>query len=267
MKKQDYAKLNFNNWAIGQFNISNLETLKAIWEAARKLKSPVILGTSEGESKFIGLKTAAALIDLFKEETKLPIFLNLDHARSFKYIKKAIDMGYDLVHFDGSRLPLSENIRIAQKVVKYAHPRKVMVEGEVGVIGGALTDPIKAWEFVKKTKVDRLAVNIGTFHGMKKPEINFQKLKEIKKQVGRIPLVLHGGSGVSEEDIKRLIEVGVRKININTELRLIFTQTLKRILRENPQETVPYKYMPEVIGAVQKVVEEKIKLFGSNNKT
>lgn len=272
-------------WAVGQFNVSNRETLKAIFGAARKLKSPVIIGTSEGESKFLGLRETRALVSLFEEETGVPAILNLDHAKSFDYIKKAIQAGYDSVHFDGSHLPLSQNIALTKKVVKYAVKFRVLVEGEVGVIPGSskilkkipktrledLTDPISARKFVDKTGVDSLAINIGTFHGMaasgRNPHINIARLREIKEVLKeRVFLVLHGGSGTPKEDIKKAIKIGIVKININTELRNAFTGSLRKKLKENIRETTPYKYLPGTIEAVQKVVEGKIKLFGSNNK-
>ena len=255
-------------WAIGQFNISTLEVLKAIVQAAVKLKSPVIVGTSEGESKFLGLRQAVALVRFFRQETGMPIFLNLDHGKTFQYIKKAISAGYDAVNFDGSGLPLQENIRETKKVVEYAKKFKVLVEGAVGVVGGALTNPEEALEFVKETKVDALALAVGSIHGIGSsgtdPFLKLKRLKEIKEKLGNMPLVLHGGSGVQKKDIKAGIKLGIVKININTELRMAYTNTLKQALKK--KEIVPYKYMPKVIEAVQKVVEEKIKLFGSINK-
>jgi len=270
------------NWAIGHFNISNLETLRAIMLAAQKLKSPVIIGTSEGESKFIGLDQAVALVRSFKKETGLPVFLNLDHGHSLDYIKKAVEAGYDAVHFDGSKLSLPENIKMAKKVVAYARKKKILVEGEVGFIKGSstvlekepkireedLTDPKEAEIFLKETKVDSLAINIGTFHGIKvsgiNPRINLGRLKEIKERVKDVPLVLHGGSGTPLRDIKSSLKLGISNIHINTELRLAYTNSLKKAV--SGKEIVPYKYMPEVINNIQKVVEGKIKLFGSINK-
>lgn len=270
------------NWAVGHFNISNLETLRAIILAAQKLKSPVIIGTSEGESKFIGLDQAVALVRSFRKETGLPVFLNLDHGHSLDYIKKAVEAGYDAVHFDGSKLPLSENIKMAKKVVAYARKKKVLVEGEVGFIKGSstvlekepeikeedLTDPKEAEIFLRETKVDSLAVNVGTFHGIRasgiNPKINLGRLKEIKERVKGVPLVLHGGSGTPSRDIKYSLKLGISSIHINTELRLAYTNSLKKAV--SGKEIVPYKYMPEVISNIQKVVEGKIKLFGSINK-
>jgi fructose-bisphosphate aldolase class II len=263
-------------WAIGQFNFSNLKILKAIIEAAKKKKAPIIVGTSEGESKSIGILQTVALVESYRKETGLPIFLNLDHGKSFDYIKKAIDVGYDAVHFDGSKFSLKDNIEITKRVVKYARKRGVLVEGEVGVVGsvskkkGRLTNPLDALEFIKETEIDSLAVAIGNLHGMRSsginPALNLERLKEIKKRVGKTPLVLHGGSGTSFKDIKSAIRLGIVKININTELRIAYTNTLKKVLKKKPKEITPYKYIPEVIKAVEKVVEEKIKLFGSVNK-
>ncbi len=272
-------------WAIGQFNFSNLKTLKAIIQAAIKMKAPVILGTSEGESKSIGLGQAVSLVKSFREETKLPIFLNLDHGKSFSYIKEAIEAGYDAVHFDGSKLPLEENTEITKRIVRYAKKKNVLVEGEVGMIGTDasrlyrerfeikeenLTNPADANKFIKETNIDSLAVSIGAFHGIEvtglNPRLRLKRLKEIKNRAGDTFLVLHGGSGTPKEDIKKSIKLGIVKININTELRITYTNTLKKVLKEKPKEIVPYKYMPEVVRAVQKVVEKKIKLFGSASK-
>jgi len=248
------------------------------------LNSPIILGTSEGESRFLGLKQAVALKNSFQKETGLPIFLNLDHGKSFEYLKKAIDCGYDMVHFDGSKLPLKENIAKTKEVVNYANSSRVLVEGEVGVIGSEaskvyeekfvlkpedLTKPEEALQYVKETGVDCLAVSIGNFHGIDvtgNPKLDLARLKEIKKIIKDAFLVLHGGSGISERDIKGAIKNGIVKININTELRVAYTKTLKESLESQPKETTPYKYLPQAIKAVQKVVEEKIKLFGSKNK-
>lgn len=272
--KDYFNKAQKEGWAIGQFNFSTLEQLTGILNAAKKTKAPVILGTSEGESKFLGLGEAVNLVKFYRK--KLPIFLHLDHGKSFDYIKKAIEAGYKSVHFDGSKLPLKENIKETKKVVKYAKKFGVLVEGEVGVIGDVSkikeisTHPLDVLKLAKETKVDSLAVAIGNLHGIKtsriNPNLDLERLKKIKKKVGPLPLVLHGGSGTPKEDIKEAIKQGIVKININTELRIAYTQNLKKILKKKPKETAPYKYMPEVIRAVQKIVEEKIKLFGSANK-
>ncbi len=271
-------------WAMGQFNFSDLSQLEGIIEAAKTLKSPLILGTSEGESRFLGLKQAVALKKSYQSEVELPIFLNLDHGKSFEYLKKAIEIGYDMVHFDGSKLSLKDNIAITKEVVKYAKKFGVLVEGEVGIIGTDtskfyeekfvlkpedLTNPGQAEQYIKETGVDCLAISIGNFHGVSaegNPRLNLERLKEIKKLVKDSFLVLHGGSGTFDRDLKNAIKLGIVKININTELRLAYTKTLKESLEKNPKEITPYKYLPKAIKAVQKVVEEKIKLFDSKNK-
>jgi fructose-bisphosphate aldolase class II len=259
--------------------------MKAIIAAAEKMKSPVILGTSEGESKFFGLDEAAALRDVLRKKTGLQIFLNLDHGHSFEYLKEAIDAGYDMVHFDGSKLPLDENIKITKEVVKYAKRKGVTVEGEVGRIGTDasklyaekfkikeedLTNPDEALRFVKETKVDLLAVSIGNFHGIEisgiDPNLRLDILKAIKSKLGDVMTVLHGGSGTPENDIKEAIKLGIVKININTELRLAFSGNLRRALDQNKEEIVPYKFLADAKNSVEKVVERKINLFASTNK-
>lgn len=268
MNLKDYLKkAQKEGWAMGHFNISTVEALRAIVQAAQKLQSPVLIGTSEGESKFLGLKQAAALVKVFRQETGWPIFLNLDHGKNFEYIKEAVDSGYDAVHFDGSELPLPENIKKTKELVRIAKKKGILVEGEVGVIGGELTDPKEAEKFVQETKVDSLAINVGTWHGAgEKAGINFQRLEEINQRAKSVFLVLHGGSGVPDSHIKKAIESGIVKININTELRAAYTNALKDVLKEMSEEIIPYKYLPLVIEAVQKIVEEKIKQFGSGNK-
>lgn len=248
--KYYFKKAEKEKWAIGQFNFSNSKILKGIIQVAEKMRSPVILGTSERESKLIGLKQAVVLVSSSKKEAKIPIFLNLDHARSFNYTKKAIDSGYEAVHFDGSKFLIDKNSKITKKAVKYAHKRNVLVEGEVDEIGGTFTIPEQAKRFIKETKIDSLAVNIGTIHGIRKSgknsQINLQRLKEIKKKTGKTFLVLHGGSGTQKKDIKEAIKLGIVKINISTELKIAYKRA--------------------GIKAVKKVVEEKIKLFGSIGK-
>ena len=279
-----FKKAQENKYAIGAFNISNLEQTKAIIQAAQKLQSPVIISTSEGESKFIGKKQIKAIIDVYRQETGLPIILHLDHGKSFEVIKEAVEAGYDSVHFDGSELSFEENVEITKKIVDFAGEKGVKnIEGEIGYLRGEssvqeaveikeedLTDPKQALEFIEKTGVDSLAIAIGNIHGVFKssqnPHLFLDRLEKIYARVGDKFLVLHGGSGTPEEDIKKAIQLGIVKINVNTKLRVAYTSSLKKTLQDNPNQTTPYKIMPPVIEAVQKVVEEKIKLFGSDNK-
>ena len=280
-----FKKAQEDKYAIGAFNVSNLEQTKAIIQAAQNLKSPVIIATSKGESNFIGKKQIKAVIDSYKEETKLPIILHLDHGKSLKIVKEAIEAGYDSVHFDGSELSFEENVEMTKKIVGFAKEKGIKnIEGELTHMLGQsaieeaieikeedLTNPKQALEFVEKTGVNSLAVAFGSIHGIFKsgqnPHLFLDRLKQIKDKIGdKAFLVLHGSSGTPEEDIKKAIEIGIDKINVNTELRLAYTNTLKKVLADNPEQTTPYKIMPSVVEAVQKVVEDKIMLFGSNNK-
>jgi len=272
-------------WSLGQFNFSDFTQMKAIVEVAKEMNSPIILGTSEGESKFFGLKEAVALRDFYLHTFNVPIFLNLDHGKSFEYLKQAIDAGYDMVHFDGSKLSFDENVKITKEVVKYARKKGVLVEGEMGRVGNDasrlysekftikqedLTNPIQAGKYVKLTKVDLLAISIGNFHGIEisgiDPNLKLYILKLIKKKTGKLPLVLHGGSGTPQDDINGAIELGIAKININTELRLAFSGNIRRALDFDKEEITPYKFLSGAKSSVQKVVKMKIALFGSENK-
>jgi fructose-bisphosphate aldolase class II len=273
--------------ALGHFNISNLETLKGIFEAAKKLDVPVIIGTAEGERNFIGTKQTVALIKSLREEFDYPIFLNADHTYSFDKVKEAVDAGYDAVIFDATGLSFEENIKITKQCVEYAKSVNpdILVEAELGFIGSSskvldvipegvkiteefLTKPEEAKRFVMETGVDMLAPAIGNIHGMlkggKDPALNIQRIKEIKEAVG-IPMVLHGASGNSAEDIKAAIKAGMSIVHINTEIRVAFRQALVKSLQENPDEVAPYKYMKGAVQAVQAVIEEKLKLFSGLN--
>lgn len=290
--KKYLDKAKKEKFAIGQFNFSDFTQMKGIINAGVEMKSPIILGTSEGESGFFGLEEAVALRDVLRKKTRsassgragLPIFLNLDHGKSFEYLKQAIDAGYDMVHFDGSKLPLEENIRLTKEVVKYAKKKKVTVEGEVGRIGTDssklyaekfeikeedLTNPEQAKEYVEKTGVDLLAVSIGNFHGVEisgvGPNLRIDLLKEIKNKVGGVGLVLHGGSGTPEDDVKEAIQAGIVKININTELRLAFSGNLRKALELDKEEIVPYKFLLKAKGAVENAVKRQIRLFTNSN--
>ena len=281
-----------NHYAIGAFNACNLELIKAIVTSAYKLKSFVIIATSEKESEFIGMKKIRKIIDVWQEELNIPIILHLDHGHSLEKIKQAINSGYDSVHFDGSNLDFKDNIKMTKKVVDYVKRKnpKIIVEGELGYLRGSselhskieikeedLTDPDQALEFIEKTGVDSLAVAIGNIHGIikksnsssleyKNPHLYLSRLKQIKEKVkNKVFLVLHGGSGTPESDIKKSIDLGIVKVNINTEIRSAFSNTLRKVLKEKKNEIVPYKIMPDVIEAVEKVVTKKIKLFGSVN--
>jgi len=279
-----------NKYAIGAFNFSTAEVLKAIVAAAQELKSPVIVATSEGEAEFIGFSEAAALASAWRHGTKLPIILNLDHGKSLASVKKAIEAGYNAIHFDGSGLSYEENLKQTETIVKYVREaeknfgREIILEGELGYLRGSsalhqealeikpedLTSPEQAKDFIKKTGVDSLAIAIGNAHGVftkGQERLNLERLAEIRQTVGdSVFLVLHGGSGLPPEDIKKAIELGIVKVNINTELRVAYKEGLEKELKEKQEETTPYKILEHSFEDVKKVVEEKIRLFGSENK-
>ena len=275
---QILKKAKREKWAIGQFNFSTIEQLKGIIGAAKKLSAPVILGTSEKESKFLGLEETIAQVRILENKMGLKLFLHLDHGKDLNYIKRAIDLGFDSVHFDGSELPFKENLKSTKEIVNYGHKKDVLVEGELGYLRGEsrffqkkkvaikkedLTKPEQAQEFVEKTKVDLLAPAIGNVHGIypEMPELDFERLKEINQKTDAF-LVLHGGSGLSRDEIKKAIKSGIQKININTELRLVWRESLQKILKTS-KEIKPYIILPQVSQAIEKKVEKYIKLFGS----
>jgi fructose-bisphosphate aldolase class II len=259
--KQSVLEAREKKVAIGHFNISNLEALWGIFKAAQSLNVPVIIGVSEGERDFVGVKQAVALVKSIREEFDYPIYLNADHTYSFDRVKEAIDAGFDSVIIDGAKLSFEENVKLTKQCVEYAKAsgREVLVEAELGYIGqsskvldeipegvlldeSSLTDPVKAKEFVDMTGIDMLAPAIGNFHGMLRggvdPKLNIERTKEIYETTG-IPLTLHGGSGNSEDDFKQAIANGVSIVHINTEIRVAFRDAVKKSLQENPEEVVP----------------------------
>lgn len=275
-----FQKSQNEHFAIGAFNACNLETIKAIVTAANKLRSPVIIEVSPGEADFVGPKNLVSLVSNFRNELNLPIFTNLDHSPNPESVQIGFDANFDLVHFDGNQLPLEENLEKTKKIVEIAHNQNVLVEAEIDtIIGGSslhqtlidpnslhLTNPEIAANFVSQTNVDTLAVSIGNLHGLyqNQKNLDLNLLQQIRQKVNCF-LSLHGGSGIPNDQIKKAVEIGISKINVNTELRVAYRETLETTLRTN-QEIAPYKFMPEVISAIQQVVEEKIILFGSQNK-
>lgn len=277
--KKLLQKARKEGYAVPAFNTSDLEMTMGIMRACEKLDSPVILATSERQIRFSNEREIFAILRTFAKEAKVPVAIHLDHGGSFEQAKKCIDTGYTSIHIDGSTLPYEENIELTKKVVAYAKKKNVSVEGELGHIitpkskGDKtdrtlyFTDPEKAAEFVKKTGIDSLAISVGTAHGAYKGETNidFDRLREIGESVD-IPLVLHGGSMVPAHDIKKAVALGIAKINVNTELRLAFTNYLRKYLPAHKKEYVPEKIMEGAIEAVAKVCEDKIKMFRSNRK-
>lgn len=272
--------------AIGHFNISNLEALHGIVNAAKKLEVPVIIGVSEGERDFVGVKQAVALVRSIREETGLPIFLNADHTYSFERVKEAIDAGYDSVIIDNAKLSIDENIKITRQVVEYAKEvlansgREVLVEAELGYIGtsskvmdalpegvgideSSLTSVEDASRFVRETGVDLFAPAVGNVHGMVRggnPKINIKRIADISASAG-VPLVLHGASGIGNDELAEAVSAGISIVHYNTELRVAYRDALKTALAEHPDEVAPYKILASSVDAVEKVVEEKLRIM------
>lgn len=267
------------NYAVGAFNCNNMEIIQAIVQAAEEENSPVIVQASQGAIKYAGLEYITALTKLAAEQTKVPVALHLDHGTSFEQVVKCIRHGFTSVMIDGSAYPLSENIGLTNKVIEVARAIGVSVEAELGKIGGtedditvdekeaAFTDPQEAREFVEATGVDALAVAIGTAHGIYKgePRLDFERLKKITSLID-IPIVLHGSSGVPDEAIKQAISLGVRKVNIDTNLREAFVKKTRQVLEEKPREIDPRKILGPARDAMKEVIREKIRLFGSSGK-
>lgn len=277
-----YLQARRGKYALGSFNFSDASIAWGILAAAEKTKLPFMMETSQGESKYLTPEVAVALKSQIEDSLKKPVVLNLDHGKDPKYLKRVISAGYDMIHFDGSALPLKENMKIAKRIASYAHKRGVLVEGEVGYLRGAskvhtgaveikpedMTQPEDAKNFVEATGVDFLAVAIGNLHGIaaNRPKLDLKRLSEINASIKKSTfLVLHGGSGIPPAQIRKAIQNGVVKINVNTELRVAWRQGIEAALKKNPTEVAPSKLMPLVVENVGRVVEKKMRLFCGNN--
>jgi len=288
-------------YAVGAFNINNLESLLAVAEAAAEEKSPVIVAVTPSAIKYAGLSYLAKIAKTAAESALVPMSLHLDHGENFETTSKCIEAGFTSVMIDGSFLKFEENVALTKRVVDFAHSKGVSVEAELGKLAGVeestveekeavLTDPNAAKEFVERTGVDALAVAIGTSHGAYKfkaePKLDFERLGLIKEKAD-LPLVLHGASsvphwiiekaakygaeltgakGIPEENIKKAISLGIAKINIDTDLRLAFTATIREFLANSPKEFDPRKILGPAKDAMKEVVKGKMRLFGSSSK-
>jgi len=268
-----------HGYAVGHININNLEFVQAIVDAAEAEEAPVILGVSEGAIKYMGLDYTVALARTAAERAKVPVMLHLDHGSSFEWVVRAVRAGFSSVMIDGSHLPLEENIRLTQRVVELCHPLGIDVEGELGRIGGTdddltvderlatLARPEDAEKFVSATGVDALAAAIGSAHGRYKgrPQLDFDRLVAIRRATNT-PLVLHGGSGIPDEDVVRAISLGIAKVNINTENQEAFTATVRALLQKNPDVYDPRKYLAPARDAIKETVRGKLRLLGSSHR-
>ena len=265
-----------NNYAVGAFNINNMEVIQAIIAAAEELNSPVIIQASQGGIKYAGIEYIAGLGKLAGRNTKVPVALHLDHGTDFDQVMLCIRNGFTSVMIDGSRFPLEENIAYTKKVVEIAHAVGVTVEAELGKIGGTedhitvsekdatFTDPEEARIFVEETGVDYLAIAVGTAHGVYKgePKLDYDRIKAIRNVVD-VPLVLHGSSGVPSESLQKAISLGICKINIDTDIRAAFAQGVKEFIGKNPDEIDPRKILAPATKAMKEIIKEKMEIFGS----
>ncbi|EAP4012896.1 tagatose-bisphosphate aldolase subunit KbaY, partial [Salmonella enterica] len=266
-------------YAVPAFNIHNAETIQAILEVCREMKSPVILAGTPGTFKHIALEEIYALCSAYSTSFDIPLALHLDHHESLDDIRHKVNAGVRSAMIDGSHFPFEENVKLVKLVVDFCHSRDCSVEAELGRLGGVeddmsvdaenafLTDPQEAKRFVELTGVDSLAVAIGTAHGLytKKPKIDFQRLAEIREVVD-IPLVLHGASDVPDEYVRRTIELGVCKVNVATELKIAFAAAVKKWFIENPDGNDPRYYMRVGMNAMKEVVRSKITVCNSYGK-
>lgn len=268
-----------NKYCVPHFNINNLEWAKFILEEADELNSPVILGVSEGAVKYMGGYNVVANMvkSLIKDlNIKIPVSLHLDHGSSYETCKKAIDAGFSSVMIDASKYSLDKNIFITNQVVRYAHTNNISVESEIGHIGGNedgieseifYTNLTEAKTLYDNTKIDILAPALGSVHGLYKgePKLDFERMKEISENLN-IPLVLHGGTGIPDEMIKKAIECGICKLNINTELQIAWSEAVRKFLKADNNEYDPRKVIKSGEAALKEAVKNKILLLGSNNR-
>jgi fructose-bisphosphate aldolase, class II len=272
-----------NRVAIGHFNVSDLVLLKAVFAAAHEMNVPVVVGASEGERDFMGVREIANLVRMLREEFEFPIFLNSDHTHTLAEAAEAAKAGFDAIVFDVSALPLEENIRHTREAVQTLKNinLNLVVEGEIGDIGTGseiheaapdlskgLTNPADAKQYVDSTGIDILAPAVGNMHGMlesmvagkTKKRLDIARIGQIK-DAAQVLLTLHGGSGTDDEDLRKAIAAGINMVHINTELRVAWRHGLEEGLGKQPAEVVPYKILPFAVESVKQVVQSRLKLF------
>jgi len=277
--KEILSEAKDNNYAVGQFNMNNFQWVQATLKSAEKEKSPVIIGTTDSIVDYLGgfnliVTTVKKMID--EMAITVPVVLHLDHAQTVIRCKEAVDAGYSSVMFDGSKLPLENNIALTKEVVEYARPKGVSVEAEIGSVGGnedglvgdvIYADPQECLHLVKETQIDVLAAALGSVHGPYKgePKLGFAEMEEISNLID-IPLSLHGGSGIPEAQIRESIKLGHAKINVNTECSQAWAQTIREILTNDEELYNPKSILEPAMEAISDVVSKKIELFDSRNK-
>jgi fructose-bisphosphate aldolase, class II len=271
--------------AIGHFNVADWVLLKGVLASGQELKVPVMVGASEGEREFFGVRQIAALVRSLREEGDCPIFLNADHTHSLAKAVEAARAGFDAIVFDRSALPFEQNVHQTKEAVETLKTinSAILVEGEIGDIGTGseihekapdlrgLTSPAEAKQFVEATAVDILAPAVGNMHGMLKSMVEGQTRKRLDvqriaqiKRAARVPLTLHGGSGTDDDDLRKAIAAGINIIHVNTELRVAWRHGLEEGLVKQPDEVVPYKILPFAVESVKKVARSRLKLFNAD---
>lgn len=281
--KEMLKKAQKGRYAVGAFNANNMEIIQAIIETAEEEKAPAILQASQGAIEYAGLDNIVAMVKVMAEKVTVPIALHLDHGTDYYQNIKCLRAGFTSLMFDGSKLPFEENVKITKKVVEMAHTCDIPVEAELGQIGKmgdsdepgvalekvkeTMADPYEAAKFVELTKIDFLAAAVGTIHGCRTPfaKLDIPRIEKIR-ELTDVPLVLHGASGVNDEEVRKGISAGICKINIDTRIRMIFTEKIREIIKMNPQEIDPRKLLGPAREAAKEVIRERMRVFGCSGK-
>ncbi len=281
--KEMLKKAQKERYAVGAFNANNMEIIQAIIETAEEEKAPVILQASQGAIKYAGIEIIVALVKVMAEKVDIPVALHLDHGTDYFQNIKCLRAGFTSLMFDGSKLPFDENVEMTKKVVEIAHACDIPVEAELGQIGKMgdcdepgvalervnenMAIPEEAAKFVELTEIDFLAAAVGTIHGCRTPfaKLDIPRIEKIKELTG-VPLVLHGASGVNDEEVKKGIAAGISKINIDTRIRMKFTEKMRKIIKTNPEEIDPRKILGPAKDAAKEIIRNRIRVFGCNGK-
>ena len=280
--REQFADYEAKGKAIGHFNVSDSNQLNGIYAAAQELGVPVVIGVSEGERDFIDVESVHAQVKQYREIDGYPIYMNADHTYSFERAKEVIDAGYDSVIIDGAELSYEDNVVMTKKVVDYARSvnPEILIEAEFGFIGKSskeldelpegvateefLTKPAEAAAFVSATGIDLLAPAVGNLHGMLKgmsnPDLDIDRIKAIR-EAACVPLVLHGGSGITDSDFKKAIAAGISMVHINTEIRKAYRDGIRDYLTEHPDEVAPYRFLSLGVSNLKEVVKNRLQLF------
>jgi len=270
-------------YAVGAFNANNMEIIQAIVETAEEEKAPLILQASQGAIKYAGLDSIVAMVKVMAEKAKVPVALHLDHGTDYYQNIKCLRAGFTSLMFDGSKLSFDENVEMTKKVVEMAHACDIPVEAELGQIGKmgdsdepgvalervkeSMAVPEEAVKFVELTEIDFLAAAVGTIHGCRTPfaKLDIPRIERIRELTG-VPLVLHGASGANDKEIKKGIAAGICKINIDTRIRMKFTEKMREIIKTNPEEIDPRKILGPAKEAAKEIIRDRIRVFGCNGK-